>query len=421
MKEKIIASSTGNFKVLGKDITITILYLSEYFSEYPKEKMKKDLAEIIEFQRTKKISKDAPYSENRRYEMYPFPEWSNELLKRGQPDFDFFIKTVNYFIPRILIRSIERIPLLIEKDQLDFTVIVVDSDQRGNFEFITTDPDISRWGYAFMNLGGTFLLGRLVFPWFYFKRIDYALFEKNLSDVLQLHLFNIKKLYEREYAIQGKIAQIMKENPKIWNKGLIHLYSLFCNLYTNGLAMFVEAQHRDRILLDLKTIKNFRRNMMVLASIQQAKKAEEFYIKNLETTEMQYGMGLLMCYFIGLNILRKAGKIKFLTAYTKAGKESLGIGEINAFIRKHKKLYLQNLDPLTYRETYSLLSGLNGFKPFLQLYEQACNELELDETVKIIWWSFYKELREVALRAFEKEQRADYKKIETKQTKQKSM
>ena len=184
--------------------------------------------------------------------------------------------------------------------------------------------------------------------------------------------------------------------------------------------MFVEAQYRDRILVDLNTIKNFRRNMMILAGIQQAKKAEEFYIKNLETTEMQYGMGLLMCYLIGLNILRKAGKIKFLTAYTKKGKKSFGIGEINASIRDYKTLYLQNLDPSTYGETYKLLAGLNSFKSFLQLYEQSCNELGLDETVKIIWWSFYKELREVALRAFEKEQRADYNKIETKQTKQKS-
>lgn len=409
MKKRIVAASSGNFKVLGKDITITILYLSEY----SKEKLKKDFDEIVEFQKTKKINKDAPYPENRRYEMHIFPELNEELFKKGQPDFDFFMKTVNYFMPEILVRSIERVPLLIEKDQLDFTIIIVDSDQRGNFEFARCDEYISKWGYSFINLGGTFLLGRIVFPQFYFGRIDSELFEDTLSHELEHHLAIIKGLYKREYGIQEKIANIMKENPKEWNKGLVHLYTLFCNLYTEGIAMFKEAQNMDRISIDLDAINIFKENMIKLARIQQAKKSEEFYIENLETTEGQYGMAFLMCYFIGLNILRKAGRTKFLTAYTKKGVEGVGIGELNDFIKKHKKLHLQNLDSLTYKATYNLLESLNSFKQFLQLYEQACNELGLGKTARIIWWSFYKKLRKIALRAFEKENKAVYDKIRT--------
>lgn len=396
-------------ETLREKIGDTEVIIKVFFRRYPPEVFKFDL-ELLEklYNKEWKNSAQVP-SEVRsrlqqvsRYEIFfrnivrkHFPKGTKVRLKADYPEFQKFASGI---LSRKLFDLIKNIlpGIIAGQPKVTITLHLLNKYVEGYLASHVYEHSSAE--QIKLEISGSALVGRIYFPWLYTKRVDPTFLERTLVHELEHHLEHRKGLYQREEETLSKIKDFMKLNPESWKIGFPELVELFCNLYTEGLATFVESRRSNYVAFELPKIRGI---CGCLEKISQAKEQKE--VKDLLEKELranyesgEYYLGHLMCYFIGLNILRKKRKDFPFVQIHSQGKLGLPFVELNKFLQRYPMVKLEQLDKETFQETYEVLSKLTHYQQFFQLYAEACRELKLSEPVLFLSPRFYLSLLDKA-------------------------
>jgi hypothetical protein len=312
----------------------------------------------------------------KRYEIF-FKKSIHDKIKEGKvisPDYTSFRK----FSAKVLSQSIYMIlkdvhaKILKDTDLKTVNISVINRYLDGSLACHvyseSTPQNIS------IEISGSALAGRIYFPWLYSHRADISFLEKTLVHELEHHIEHLRGLYQREEEGQKKISALV-------NKGSISpvlpvIYERFCNLYTEGIAMFIEKKKSATVLHDSSVNKKLVQSLEKMSLAASKKEADDIYLAEFcpDSETGEYYMGYMMCYFIGLSIAKKNGKDTIKTGK----KSSIALTGLKDYLAQSQKVLLDQLDEKNYNETYSILSRMNHYTEFLNAYYAACRELGID-------------------------------------------
>lgn len=242
-----------------------------------------------------------------------------------------------------------------------------------------------------MEFSGSAMTGRIYFLWLYAHKIDVSFLERTLTHELEHHLEHRKGMYLKEEETLKNIADFMQLNPEAWKGSFPVLFEALCNLYAEGIATFVENRKANEVEIDFKQIQKLKLLLNRLSSLGKKSDAEKLVEKEFRFTveSGEYYLGRLMCYFIGLSILKqKQAEVMVLSQ----GKLKISFVELGLFLEKHSLVKLESLDEITFKETYIKLSQIKHHREFITMYTKACQELGLKDSLRIVDTKFYHKL-----------------------------
>jgi len=267
---------------------------------------------------------------------------------------------------------------------------------------------------CYIQLSGQFLLGRVYAPWLYKARIDASVIDRTVSHEMQHQVECVRGLYEREYKMQDKIKRFMRIHPNQWLGCMSQLYGIFCNIYTEGLATFINRRYGARIIFDLPKIEKHMELLEKIAKTPDKEKSIRIYEDEFRPTfyNGEYYVGYLMCCTIGINLLRqKPGRFKAVHILHPKD-EWISFKDLDRFLHEHKVVQIEFLDQETFNQTYTLLTKINDQREFIRLYTRACDELGLTWPAKFYDFKFFDHLKRLATKYYERYSRVIEKKYE---------
>lgn len=242
-----------------------------------------------------------------------------------------------------------------------------------------------------MEFSGSAMTGRIYFLWLYAHKVDASFLERTLTHELEHHLEHRKGMYLKEEETLKNIADFMQLNPGAWKGNLPVLFEVWCNLYAEGIATFVENRKANQVEIDFKQIQKLKQLLSKISLLVKKSEAERLVEKEFRATAEsgEYYLGRLMCYFIGLSILKQK---KTEVLVLSQGKLNLPFAELGLFLEKHSSVKLESLDEATFKEAYAKLSQIKHHREFITLYTKACQELGLKDSLRIVDTKFYHKL-----------------------------
>ncbi len=242
-----------------------------------------------------------------------------------------------------------------------------------------------------MEFSGSAMTGRIYFLWLYAHKVDVSFLERTLTHELEHHLEHRKGMYLKEEETLKNIVDFMQLNPEAWKESFLVLFEVWCNLYAEGIATFVENRKANEVEIDFKQIQKLKLLLIRLSSLGKKSDAEKLVEKEFRFTveSGEYYLGRLMCYFIGLSALKQK---QTELAVLSQGKLKLPFVELGLFLEKHSSVKLGPLDELTFKETYAKLSQIKHHREFIIMYTKACQELGLKDSLRIVDTKFYHKL-----------------------------
>ncbi|MBI4981051.1 hypothetical protein HZC30_05855 [Candidatus Woesearchaeota archaeon] len=242
-----------------------------------------------------------------------------------------------------------------------------------------------------MEFSGSALTGRIYFLWVYAHKVDASFLERTLTHELEHHLEHRKGMYLKEEETLKNIAEFMQLNPEAWKGSFPALFEVWCNLYAEGLATFVENRKANQVEIDFKQVQKLKLGLIKLSLLNKKSDAEKLVEKEFRSTAEsgEYYLGRLMCYFIGLSFLKQK---KTEVLVLSQGKLKLPFTELGLFLEKHSSVKLEQLNEETFKEAYAKLSQIKHHREFIALYTKACQELGLKDSLRIVDTKFYHKL-----------------------------
>jgi len=169
-----------------------------------------------------------------------------------------------------------------------------------------------------------------------------------------------------------------------WVGELSLLYEIMYLLHFEGHATFWEKQNTQYVIFDLNHIERLMGLLRQISLEPSRRRAKAIYEKQFSPTSTtgEYYLGFLMCYTIGLAIMKKVaeGKIRIFRPEEKI----LDFSELGKYLSEKREVYLQPLDPRSFKIAYAIISGLYTYQDFLKEYELACKELGFKKPLKFI-------------------------------------
>ncbi len=396
MFSKILNSYSTVFSAKGKEVNLIINFLKEYGEKQFKEDL--DIFNKINLRLIK-----AP--EDTRYELLYVPQITKNLISsRNLPDFNYFQKITINLLQSMVKKVLNDMPEILEVSISDFFEIqisIVNGRKRDYYAY--HNDEVSDMGHFFIELSGTVVLGRMVVQYFYTQRFDYSFVEKLLLHEFRHQVELMRNVYRREYGVQDKLKKIMSiKKDTFFNKGIVLLYTAFCDTYTEGVANFSAMRNTSRIEIEMGWIRNYRMVLMNLAKMQKKREAEKYFgdIIEVERGSSTYYCGKIMCYIIGLSIAKRTPFFNTLKIYV--GNNKFPLNDLNKLMNSSKVIYADNLPPQILNETMKALTSVPNYRLFIQKYEEACNILGISENNRIITWKTFNEIKKTGLNYYKK-------------------
>jgi hypothetical protein len=264
------------------------------------------------------------------------------------------------------------------------------------------DPKYNTENSLTILMSGTFFAGRIYGPYIYSGKIDASIIEKNISH--EFELYKASPLIAQELAIYKEIKKQLRskkadENMIIsrLNGSAAVIYASICNLYDMGLATLNESKYSQEVKFDLNSIGS---HIGILIKISKCRTNKEAY----DTYENEFApngrvgepyLGRLMCYTIGLGILKRNRKSNPVIGIISPAKISISFSKLNDYLQSEKVASLEPLDVNTLNETFALLRGITH-RQFLELYFTACADLGFNFPSAIIDRKIFQEILENA-------------------------
>src|SRR3989338_1112712 len=281
---------------------------------------------------------------------------------------------------KIIIRNGYTQGLLIEHEELKSTVTLI-----------------------YIRISGEFLVGRIYSLMSYNLHPDSAFIFKSFAHEIQHYIDHVRGIYKKEYAMKDKIEGFMKLYPGTWLGSVSTIYIIFCNLYSEGLATFVEGRNAARIIIDLRHISKLLKLLDKISVTDDHEEAEKIYDDRFCPSQFsgEYYLGHLMCCTISLAILSRKNKFQTVSvAYPEHRK--IPVFELSQYIKKHKRVELEQFDSATYIEGYQFLTKINHFRKFIRAYDDACTELHISPPVKFLSYEEFDRLKKQAIGYFDR-------------------
>ena len=281
------------------------------------------------------------------------------------------------------------------EEKVVFTVKVVDgikNDLLAYHDEIISTPD-----HVWLWISGQTLLGRMYVPWLLTGRFDASFFLRTLSHELEHQVEHKRGLYNREYAMQDRIEQWMERDGNNWLGCMAPLYTIFCDTYTEGVAMFAETQHRESFSIEQPRLKTMYGTLCAIARETDAGRAEKMSDKEFTPTSQDgtYYLGRLMCYTIGLARQLHNGSIRSLSPEQRW----LDNRSIGAYLRENLTVSLAGLEPDVFSDTLKELQGIRHHRQFIKAYTQACDYLGLVRPIRFLDQELFDWLKRTATAA----------------------
>ncbi len=379
----------------------TLVTVKVLFSKYPSDWFNSDfqLATQINSKKEKnfKLPEESKlkFTQVQRYEIF-YRKFYHKRIQQQiktsvKPDYGEFKRFCATILSQRLFHIIKTaLPQLItEKKELIINLNAtnkhLDNDLAAHVYSNSTDNVIE------MEFSGSAMTGRIYFLWLYAHKVDASFLERTMTHELEHHLEHRKGLYLKEEETLKNITKFMQLNPEAWKGSFPLLFEVLCNLYSEGIATFVENRKANQVEVDFKQIRQLKSGLSKLSLLNKKSDAERLVEKEFRFTveSGEYYLGRLMCYFIGLNLLRQK---KTEVLVLSQGKLRLLFTELGAFLEKHGLVKLEPLDESTFKEAYVKLSQIKHHREFINLYTKACQELGLKDSLRIVDLKFYHKL-----------------------------
>ena len=276
--------------------------------------------------------------------------------------------------------------------------IVVEDNLENDYQAAYSDDDSSETK-VFLNIGGALLVGRIYGPWLFTKKADTRYLERTLNHELEHHVQHLRGLHQKEDEERDKLSKYAKENPDKLSGCAPVLHEIFCDLYSEGTAQFVNYQKAQKIVVDLKKLENSRNILLKIAQTKDETEAEKIWNEEFcpDSQSGEYYVGFIMCHIIGLGFLKQQQDIKSVKVVFPEKKEIL-FQELNKYINEKKVIHLARLNAKTFAETHSFLEGLNHYSQFINAFTKACNDLFLDGPLRVVDTKFCSLLKRTAMK-----------------------
>jgi hypothetical protein len=340
-----------------------------------------------------------------------------------QLSFELYRQQVARILFQIIFKTIEQdCPEVVEgKGELVLNYYATDrygdDDTWCAYEDTTSSLECANFQFS-----GGYFVGRIIFPWIYLNRIEYASIEKSLAHEFEHYLEQMKGQYDRYYKMKDHIIAFMRENPNAWLGSALPIHAMLCNIYTEGFGKFKESKNAQSVPVSISYIQEAKRLMEKIAGTKSAKKAHQLWddILTPTSTTGEYYIGWIMCYFIGLSIMRKKQPdslllfsqqktSKWLISFRdrrdlkrpdekmqSKNEFQLPFDQLQGFLASAKQCFLEQLTPDIFDETKKELDNIMYFDEFIARYEQACKDLGFKPPVKFFDLAFAHRLQDIA-------------------------
>ncbi len=400
-----------HIETVKKEINGTTVYCRLNFNAYDKKQFLKDMEMFHFVNSDESRSKIVPEKFKERLkaakqynEMFFRKDIYNALKKGARPkiDYDDFkrlcVKLVSQYVFYLIQTSMKA--MIEGQEKFWMRLLIINDFEEGSYAYW----DRSQPGAVYIGLSGQLLIGRIYGPWIYTSKIDASHIDRTLIHEMEHHLQETRDTFKKEYAMQEYITRFMKLNKNRWLGCMSSLYTIFCNLFSEGLASFRQMSNADKFIFDLERIEKAKSAMEKIAKEPNKKKAEEIWFTELTPFFIrtgEYYMGAAMCYTVGLSLMMRKRKDKFISILSPE-KKTLNIKDLDVYIARKKTVSIEPLDPDTYKETYKFLAAITYYTDFMKVYEDACKELGFKEPAKFIDPKFLERLTKVATNHYDR-------------------
>ncbi len=302
--------------------------------------------------------------------------------------YDNYQQFIGKQISRLILTILNDNPSIIPQKELVIRIEVYDKKVDGCLGGL--DWSNSSEYLVSLSFNGTALLSRIYLPWLYTQHFDAAFWLKALDHELEHQTAVIKQIYRKQESKQDQFAQKIARGKM--RASFYEVYEVLCGIHTEGTAVFRDWQNRSYVEFNLPQIQKLKALLEAASKLETKEEAEALLEKRFHPTGEtgEYYLGYLMCYFIGLSKLkRKREKDPFLIVYNPKPRK-IKFSDLNPFLLESKRVRLEALDPLIFKETYAALSAIKDHKKFILTYLAACKDLKLKEPVRFFNMGFYK-------------------------------
>ncbi|MFH0868089.1 MAG: hypothetical protein V1831_02145 [Candidatus Woesearchaeota archaeon] len=371
-----------DFVIHGKKVKIVY-----NFDEYSERKYKNDFEELVTYQTKKEIidkeknprALDLKFLNIKGFKYIPY---------------DYFQKTVINFLTRVICQILNEFPNIITSKEFEIQIKIARVKQREYYG--AYDPDVSDVEHAYTEFSGLWLLNTLVMPWVHFKRIDYPILYNFLVHELHHHVDYINKAFIYEEKLEDKWKLKAKQ---ISNYSLVFLLSTLLELRVEGFAEFAKKRNFPKFDIHTDMIYEFRKNLAKLITIRKKREAEDFFNKKLSTESyLTYYCGRLMCYFIALFLTKRTINKPVIGVNNK----TFPLEELDKIMSKHKYFLIQGVPTDIFVKTCELVSTMGPIE-FLNMYNNACDNLGISYRNRVLWWVLFVKLKKATTYIHEKE------------------
>ncbi|MFH1770736.1 MAG: hypothetical protein ABH828_04210 [archaeon] len=380
-----------NFHINGKNVKIIFNY-----NNYSKRKYRNDFKDFLDYH-TKREEKDPEQVRQfdlkrifyKEFQTIPYKGLAAYLSERYS--YEFFMKTANYFFIKILEKVLNDYPKIITSEEFEIQVQVIRIVRREYYG--AYDPEPSDKDHAYIEFNAVWVLNNIVMPWALYKKINYQLIYKFLVHELYHHVDNIAEAFIYEDKLEDKLKL---KSKKISNYGVLFLFSVLFELRAEGFAEFA-SRNSNRFEINKNKILEFKKNLWILVTKRKKADAEYFFNKKLSTESYAtYYSGNLMCFIIALFFCKNVTnqpKIIF------DGKE-FPIIDLNRLIDTKKTVSIMGMPREIYQKTLSYVNSI-GPAEFLNMYNHACDHLEISYDNRVLWWKEFIKLKKKTTEIYE--------------------
>ncbi len=394
------------FEVRGKRIRIIFLW-----NEYQHSTYNKDFWELADYQKKKlDVTTDLKFHNVKDLAAMPYPHFM-ELVERTMT---LVIKKTLTDYPQAIVsqRGIFEVQIKIVRNE--------------NFEWYTNHEDsLAELNKVFIELNGLWLINNLAIPYQYKdKRVNFNLLYKFFVHEITHYIEKMKMKFRDEDYAREKHAGIIERNN---NHALFYLYLAFENLRVEGFAEFREKSNMTSVQINMGWIRSFRPNLLEMIKHAEEEKAEEFFEAHFGAAAYAgnaYYCGRVMCYTIGLAILRRMpGEVRHIEKGNREyflkkdrtkgfsillGNKAFPITEIEKAMNSSTIFYATPLPEDIFKMAYNLISTTR-YRQFIRLYEKACDDLGISEKNRVVTYAFFDRVKKEATNWHEKRRAARIK------------
>jgi hypothetical protein len=375
------------------------LYSKDFkeFMEYQKkETLKANIQELKDNNATKEEIDEALKSET----LFKF--WKNIKYVENEISFDKFMDTTISIFGKILFYQIENNPEYVISDSLTIEIKMVKVKDMEFFFFYNHEAsDIETACYY---CSGLWFMQTIVMPFLIFQKVDFAFIERFVMHEFTHHLSFIKGYMVWDTKYQKKIKKFAKKKSAY---NINYLYTSLFNLREEGLADFNARKNSNNLEIDMRGVKTYNENMVLLSKKRLKKYSQDFYEGTISTGDMtpsgEYTMGRNMCLIVAMAIAKKDKK-PYSIIVNEQTHQGYDFQDLNKYLTMNTRILIKDLDKKVIDQAMGEIFPRVHYY-FVKLYEGSCDELHIEEKNRIMTSRRFYKLVEQAIQTYKDERK----------------